>query len=99
METLHTRYARFVVEQAAIGGAFDQSKLSSSDATAEIAARVAARLTGGLAAGDILLMHDGNSGRRPGGPPVVVETLQRVLDRMVAAGLGSAPLHELVPSV
>jgi DNA gyrase subunit B len=44
MDALHSRYARFVVEQAAIGGAFDQSKLSSSEATAEIAQRVARRL-------------------------------------------------------
>lgn len=68
------------------------------DAVSGDAAQVAARLTRGLAAGDILLLHDGNSGRRPGGPPVVVEALRRVLDRMAAAGLGSAPLHELVPS-
>jgi len=67
------------------------------DAVSADPARVAARLTGGLAAGDILLMHDGNSGRRPGGPPVVVETLRRVLEAMASAGLRSAPLHVLVP--
>lgn len=67
------------------------------DAVSADPARVAARLTRGLAAGDILLLHDGNSGRRSGGPPVVVETLKRVLDAMAAAGLRSAPLHELAP--
>lgn len=68
------------------------------DAVSADAAAVAARLTRGLAAGDILVMHDGNGGRRPGGTPVVVEALARVLDAMAAAGLRSAPLHELVPS-
>lgn len=67
------------------------------DAVSRDPARVAARLTRGLAAGDILLLHDGHSGRRPGGRPVVLETLARVLDAMAAAGLGSAPLHVLVP--
>lgn len=67
------------------------------DAVAREPACVAARLTRGLAAGDILLMHDGNSTRLAGGRPVVVETLTRVLDAMHVAGLGSAPLHELVP--
>lgn len=67
------------------------------DAVSRHPARVAARLTRGLAAGDILLLHDGHSGQRPGGRPVVLETLARVLDAMAAAGLGSAPLHVLVP--
>lgn len=69
------------------------------DAVASDPVRVAARLMRGLAAGDILLLHDGNSARLPGGRPLVLETLARVLDRMAAAGLGSEPLHVLAPPV
>ena len=49
-------------------------------------ARVAARLTGGLAAGDILLLHDGPGHR------VVLESLPRVLDALARAGLRAVPL-------
>jgi len=44
IEDLHSRYARFVVEQAAIGGAFDADLLLSDEKANEVAARVAARL-------------------------------------------------------
>jgi len=44
IDGLHSRYARFVVEQAAIGGAFDPAVIASSDkamaATAEICKRL-----------------------------------------------------------
>jgi peptidoglycan/xylan/chitin deacetylase (PgdA/CDA1 family) len=40
---------------------------------------VFARLTNNLAAGDILLLHDGNSARTPDGIPVVLEVLPRLL--------------------
>ena len=43
-EDVHSRYARFVVEQAAIGGAFDQKLLLSADAANAKAASIAARL-------------------------------------------------------
>lgn len=44
MDDLHSRYARFVVEQAAIGGAFEQSLLLSADRANGVAAEVATRL-------------------------------------------------------
>jgi DNA gyrase subunit B len=44
MDDLHSRYARFVVEQAAIGGAFEQSLLLSADRANGVAGDVAARL-------------------------------------------------------
>jgi peptidoglycan-N-acetylglucosamine deacetylase len=42
-------------------------------------ARVAARLVDGLAAGDILLVHDGHAARSKSGEPVILEVLPRVL--------------------
>lgn len=59
--------------------------------------RVARRLLTNLRAGDILLLHDGNAASSATGRPVVLDALTRVLDRMVAAGLQSRPLHELLP--
>ncbi|HEU0160185.1 MAG TPA: DNA topoisomerase (ATP-hydrolyzing) subunit B [Hyphomicrobiaceae bacterium] len=44
IEDVHSRYARFVVEQAAIGGAFEQKLLLSSEAANAKAASIAARL-------------------------------------------------------
>jgi DNA gyrase subunit B len=44
IEDVHSRYARFVVEQAAIGGAFEQKLLQSSEAANAKAASIAARL-------------------------------------------------------
>ncbi|HVY42169.1 MAG TPA: DNA topoisomerase (ATP-hydrolyzing) subunit B [Hyphomicrobiaceae bacterium] len=44
IDDLHSRYARFVVEQAAIGGAFDPKLLLSAEAANGIAAKVAERL-------------------------------------------------------
>lgn len=48
---------------------------------------VLARLTRDLAAGDILLLHDGHAARTPQGLPVIVEVLPRLLDAIRAAGL------------
>ncbi len=48
---------------------------------------VMARLAHGLAAGDIVLLHDGHAARTPAGEPVVVPVLPRLLDRIAAAGL------------
>ena len=56
------------------------------------AGRVLARLVRGLAAGDILLLHDGGSARAAHGGPVVLEVLPRLLDTVEAAGLKPVPL-------
>lgn len=50
-------------------------------------AAVLARLTRGLAAGDILLLHDGHAARTAAGVPVVLDVLPRLLDAARAAGL------------
>ena len=49
--------------------------------------RIARRLLTGLAAGDILLLHDGSAVRRRGGNPVVLEVLPRLLDEIAARRL------------
>lgn len=54
--------------------------------------RVAARLTRGLAPGDILLLHDAGCARARSGAPVVLETLPHVLDAIDRAGLAALPL-------
>lgn len=54
--------------------------------------RVAGRLTADLAAGDVLVLHDGGCARDRHGRPVVLEALPRVLDALDAAGLTSRPL-------
>ncbi len=56
-------------------------------------ARVVARLTRGLRAGDILLLHDGRSARDAAGRPVVLEALERVLDVLAERGLRSQTIH------
>ena len=48
---------------------------------------VFARLTNNLAAGDILLLHDGNSARTPNGTPVVLEVLPRLLNELATRKL------------
>lgn len=50
-------------------------------------ASVLARLTRGLAGGDILLLHDGNAARTPAGEAVILEVLPALLARIRAAGL------------
>jgi peptidoglycan/xylan/chitin deacetylase (PgdA/CDA1 family) len=57
--------------------------------------RVLQRLSDGLAAGDILVLHDGNSARTPQGKPVVLEVLPVLLrelarQRLVAVTLPKA---------
>jgi DNA gyrase subunit B len=44
IDDVHSRYARFVVEQAAIGGAFDQPLLLSAEKAGAVATAIAARL-------------------------------------------------------
>lgn len=51
------------------------------------AATVLARLTRNLAAGDILLLHDGKPVIAARGAPVVLQVLPALLDRVLAAGL------------
>ena len=55
--------------------------------------RIANRLLGGLAAGDILLLHDGSSARDASGRAVALDALDLVLDGMAAAGLRSVPIE------
>jgi peptidoglycan/xylan/chitin deacetylase (PgdA/CDA1 family) len=62
------------------------------DAVDRNPAAVARRLLGGLAPGDILLLHDGRASGSPGGNPVVLEALPRVLDALAARGLRSVPI-------
>lgn len=56
--------------------------------------RVADRLLDGLAAGDILLLHDGGGARTPDGGAVVLRALERVLGELDRRGLGSVALPE-----
>lgn len=59
--------------------------------------RVLGRLTRGLAAGDLLLLHDGHARRATGGRPVVLEALPPLLARCRAAGLRPVTLAEALP--
>ena len=58
---------------------------------------VLARLTRGLAARDVLLLHDGNAGPSEAGP-LVLAVLPRLLARLTAAGLSGVGLPEPTPS-
>ena len=58
------------------------------------AAKVLARLTHGLAGGDILLLHDGHAARTREGHPVILDVLPALLARIEAAGLRSVTLPE-----
>lgn len=62
------------------------------DAVDQNPAAVARRLLRGLAPRDILLLHDGRASGDPGGNPVVLEALPRVLDALAARGLRSVPI-------
>ncbi|HSS50243.1 MAG TPA: polysaccharide deacetylase family protein [Thermoanaerobaculia bacterium] len=53
--------------------------------------RISRRLLAGLAPGDVLLLHDGSTGRN-GGNPVVLEVLPRLLDELAARKLRSVPV-------
>ena len=54
--------------------------------------RVLAKLTRNLAAGDILLLHDGNAARASTGEPVVWQVLPDLLMRMAQNGLSAVTL-------
>ena len=56
--------------------------------------RVLGKLTRGLGAGDILLLHDGNAARAPNGEPVVLQVLPALLRRFEQAGLRAVTLPE-----
>jgi peptidoglycan/xylan/chitin deacetylase (PgdA/CDA1 family) len=56
------------------------------------------RLGRGLAAGDVLLLHDGNAARAQGsGMPVVLEVLPELLRRIADAGLRAVSLPRAMP--
>ncbi len=56
------------------------------------------RLTRGLRAGDILLLHDGHAARTAQGEPVILAVLPRLLQRLTGAGLRTIPLREAMQS-
>ena len=58
--------------------------------------RVLDKLTRGLAAGDILLLHDGNAARAPNGQPVLLQVLPELLKRFEQHGLRAVTLPEAV---
>ena len=55
--------------------------------------RVSRRLLANLAAGDILLLHDGHAARAADGRAVILHVLPQVLDALDAAGLRSVSLR------
>lgn len=63
------------------------------DGSSQDAAAVLARLTRGLAAGDILLLHDGHDAGARRGEPAVLAVLPTLLDALAARGLRSVTLE------
>jgi peptidoglycan-N-acetylglucosamine deacetylase len=61
----------------------------SADATS-----VLARLTRNLAAGDILLLHDGHASRTAAGTPLVLEVLPRLIEAIEARSLRAVTLRQ-----
>ena len=59
--------------------------------------KIAARLTEGLQPGDILLLHDGNAARGPGGVPVILAVLPRVLQAIRVRDLVTVRLRDARP--
>ena len=57
---------------------------------------VLARLTGNLAGGDILLLHDGNAARGPQGRAVILDVLPRLLDAIQAKSLKPVTLQSVL---
>jgi peptidoglycan/xylan/chitin deacetylase (PgdA/CDA1 family) len=56
-------------------------------------ATVLARLTRGLSAGDIVLLHDGHAARTAGGSAVILEVLPALLQRLATASLQPVTLQ------
>ena len=67
------------------------------DAVERDPAKVLRRLTGQLAGGDVLLLHDGTRARTPEGVPVVLAVLPDLLARLREQGLSSVPLGVAYP--
>lgn len=67
------------------------------DTTTADGERVLSRLTQGLAAGDILLLHDGHARRSARGTAVVLDVLPELLQRCRAAGLRGETLRAALP--
>jgi peptidoglycan/xylan/chitin deacetylase (PgdA/CDA1 family) len=61
------------------------------------ATRVLGRLTRGMAAGDIVLLHDGHARRNERGQPIVLEVLPRLFSHTAVLGLQCTTLREAVP--
>jgi len=59
-------------------------------------AKVQARLTNNLAAGDILLLHDGHAARTTDGTPIVLAVLPKLLEALAAAGLAPVTLRQVL---
>lgn len=60
--------------------------------------KVLRRLSHQLAAGDVLLLHDGNAARTPSGEALIVAVLPRLLDAIRAHGLTPVTLaHACIP--
>ena len=57
--------------------------------------KVLGRLTSGLAAGDVLLLHDGGSARTAQGEAVVLAVLPLLLERLIAERLTSVALTQV----
>lgn len=58
------------------------------------AERVKRKLTAGLQAGAILLLHDGNAARTPQGVPVILDVLPALLESIAAADLRTVTLQQ-----
>ena len=56
--------------------------------------KVLARLTRGLAAGDILLLHDGHAARTRSGTPLILEVLPRLLEAIRQKSLMAVTLRQ-----
>ncbi|MCW5657540.1 MAG: polysaccharide deacetylase family protein [Burkholderiaceae bacterium] len=67
------------------------------DTASADAQRVLSRLTRGMAAGDIVLLHDGHARLTRNGQPVVLEVLPRLLAHCAQLGLQSITLRAAVP--
>jgi peptidoglycan/xylan/chitin deacetylase (PgdA/CDA1 family) len=67
------------------------------DTVTDDAAVVLARLTHGMAGGDIVLLHDGHARRDRHGRPVVLEVLPKLLAHCAQLGLQSTTLRAAVP--
>jgi peptidoglycan/xylan/chitin deacetylase (PgdA/CDA1 family) len=67
------------------------------DTVSRDSARVLARLTRGLHAGDILLLHDGHAARSAAGVPLALEVLPPLIEAVRRAGLTPVPLRAAHP--